>query len=199
MYKRQADYFQADWRTRAGGGPVYINLIHDIDLLQYLCGPIASVQAVEANGIRGFEVEDTSAILLKFASGAVGTVTVSDTISAPWSWELTSGENPVYPKTDQSCYTIGGTQASLSIPDLKVWTHRGTQSWWSPIDNTALEVNALDPVAEQFQHFLDVVSGTADPLVTAEDGLRNIEVLEAVKSAARSGVTVHLDGADQAL
>ncbi len=186
------DYFNMEWRTKAGGGPVYINLIHDIDLLQYLCGPIQSVQAQEASDVRGFEVEDTSAVIVQFENGALGTITVSDTVSAPWSWELTSGENPVYPKTNQSCYMIGGTKGALSLPDLRVWSHVGAQSWWSPIEPRDISVAKADPVAAQFLHFLDVISGRAEPCVTAADGLRNIRVLEAIKTAASTGASVQV-------
>ena len=184
---KPSDYFDATWRTVAGGGPTYINMIHDIDLLQHFCGPIVRVQAREANTARGFEVEDTSAVILEFASGALGTVSICDTASAPWSWELTSGENPIYPKTDQSCYTFGGTLGSLSVPDLRVWSHDGAQSWWSPIKADQIDVAPEDPIKGQFQHFLDVIAGTAAPLVTATDGLRNIEVLDAIKRAAAKG------------
>ncbi len=184
------DYFDMTWRKLPGAGPTYINLIHDIDLLQFLCGPIASVQAIETNAFRGFEVEDTAALILTFASGALGTVSISDTVSAPWSWELTAGENPAYPKTDQSCYLIGGTEGSLSLPDLRVWSHRGAKSWWSPIDATRVEVETCDPVEAQLRHFLDVIAGQATPVVSVEDGLRNIEVLEAIKAAASSGEVV---------
>lgn len=181
------DYFDAEWRTKEGGGPTYINLIHDIDLLQHFCGPIVRVQAREASNARGFEVEDTSAVILEFASGALGTVSISDATSAPWSWELTAGENPAYPKTDQSCYTFGGTEGALSVPDMKVWRHEGAQSWWSPINCDVLEVRSEDPIIGQFRHFVDVIRNGAAPLVSAEDGLRNIEVLGAIKRAAKSG------------
>jgi len=184
---KPADYFDAVWRTKEGGGPTYINMIHDIDLLQHFCGPIARVQAREANTARGFEVEDTSAVILEFASGALGTVSICDTASAPWSWELTSGENPIYPKTDQTCYTFGGTLGSLSVPDLRVWSHEGEQSWWSPIKASLIDVTPQDPILGQFQHFLDVIAGKATPLVTAMEGLRNIEVLDAIKRAAARG------------
>ena len=182
---KPVDYFKATWRTKAGAGPTFINLIHDIDLLQYFCGPITRVQALEANHVRGFEVEDTSAVILEFASGALGTISISDTISAPWSWELTAGENPAYPKTDQSCYTIGGTEGSLSVPDLSMWSHTGEQSWWSPIEQTEAKIANADPIQSQFAHFLDVIAGTP-PRVSAEDGLRNICVLEAIKLAAKT-------------
>ena len=181
------DYFQATWRTKQGGGPTYINLIHDIDLLQFFCGPISHVQAREGNAVRGFEVEDTSAVILQFASGVIGTVSICDATSSPWSWELTSGENPAYPKTDQACYQIGGTKGALSIPDMRFWTHEGTQSWWSPIQSDRRDIPGEDPIIGQFFHFLDVVRGVAGPLVTAEEGLRNIDVLDAIKRAASQG------------
>jgi predicted dehydrogenase len=184
---KPTDYFDVAWRTKAGGGPIYINLIHDIDMLQHLCGPIVRVQAKEANTVRGFEVEDTSAVILEFASGALGTVSISDTTSAPWSWELTAGENPAYPKTDQACYTFGGTDASLSVPDMRIWRHDGTPSWWAPIRGETLDLPTSDPIQDQFLHFLDVIENGTQPLVSAADGLRNIEVLDAIKRAAVSG------------
>ncbi len=188
------DYFNVEWRCKEGGGPTYINLIHDIDLLQYLCGPIVRVQAKESRAVRGLEVEDTGAVILEFESGLLGTVSLSDTVSSPWSWELTAGENPAYPKTDQSCYLLAGTKGSLSVPDLTVWSHIGTQSWWSEIERKTIPVVATDPVEAQFLHFLDVIAGRATPRVTAADGLRNIKVLDAIKAAARSGGTEKVGG-----
>jgi predicted dehydrogenase len=103
------DYFDVAWRREKGAGPILINLIHDVDLFRFLCGEIIAVQAMESNAVRGNPVEDTAAILLRFANGAIGSLTVSDSIVAPWSWELTTGENPAYPRQDQFCYLIGGT------------------------------------------------------------------------------------------
>jgi len=89
-----------------------------VDLLRYLCGDVVSVQALESNHFRGNAVEDTAVILLRFASGAMGTVNVSDTIAAPWSCEFTSGESPAYTHTPETCFWIGGTRGSLTIPYL---------------------------------------------------------------------------------
>ncbi|MEO0944725.1 MAG: Gfo/Idh/MocA family oxidoreductase [Pseudomonadota bacterium] len=183
------DYFDVEWRGREGGGPIYINLIHDIDLLQHLCGTIISVQAKESRCARGLAVEDTGAAILEFENGVLGTVAISDTVSSPWSWELTSGENPAYPKTDQSCYLLAGTEGSLSLPDLRFWTHAGPQSWWSEIKSEEMSTAPNDPVEAQLLHFLEVIAGRTAPRVTAADGLRNIEILEALKRAAQHGGT----------
>lgn len=186
LYKPD-DYFAADWRRQPGAGPTYINLIHDIDMLRHLCGEIVAVQATEASAVRGFAVEDTSAIILQFEGGALGTVTVSDTAVAPWSWEMTSGENPMYPETTQSAYQIAGTLGGLSLPDLHLWRHDGPRGWTTPIAAERLPHDRPDPVAAQLAHFIEVIAGRASPLVTAQEGLRNIEVLDAIKRAAASG------------
>src|SRR5207237_7798811 len=92
LIRKPDDYFEIAWRREQGGGPILINLIHDIDDLRYICGEIDSVQAMTSNAMRGFAVEDTAAITLRFFNGAIGTVTVSDAVPAPWWWEITSGE-----------------------------------------------------------------------------------------------------------
>ncbi len=185
------DYFDTGWRSKHGGGPVFINLVHDIDLLRHLCGEVASVQALESNMVRGFEVEDTAAIMLRFQNGALGTINVSDTAVAPWSWEMTARENPAYPATAESCYMIGGTQASLSLPDLTLWHNGNQRSWWSPISGTKVPFDLEDPLDVQIRQFAAVIRGEETPLVSAEEGLKTLRVIEAIKYATSAGETVN--------
>lgn len=191
LYKPD-EYFETTWRRQPGAGPVFINLIHDIDLLRHLCGEIISVHALESNNVRGYPVEDTAAILLRFDNGALGTITVSDTIVSPWSWELTSGENRDYPKTDEACFLIGGTEGSLELPSTRTWRHPGVRSWWQPIDNTQVAFEPEDPLERQIAHFCAVIRDGAEPLVSGREGLRTLQVIEAVKASARTGKTVML-------
>ncbi|GAB5374948.1 MAG: Gfo/Idh/MocA family oxidoreductase [Acuticoccus sp.] len=179
------DYF-TPWRRAPGAGPVMINLIHDIDLVRHFAGDIVEVEAMTAHG-RGFAVEDTAVVLLRFASGALGTLTVSDTIAAPWSWELTAGENPAYPRTDAPALTVGGTHGALEIPAAALWHYRGERSWWAPIARTSLVCGRhVDPLVAQIDNFAAVIAGEAAPLVTGADGLKALAVVDAIHRAARS-------------
>ena len=183
-FHKPADYFKQDWRRRPGAGPVFINLIHDLDLMRHLCGEIESISAFESSLARGFEVEDTAAILLRFATGALGTVTVSDTVAAPWSWEMTSGENPAFPFTGKSCYRIGGTEASLSLPDLTLWKHENGPDWWTPISGRKIQTGSADPLVLQIQDFVAVIKGQKKPLVSGRDGYESLRIIEAIKKSA---------------
>ena len=190
-FHKPDDYFDVEWRRKPGAGPVFINLIHDIDLLHHLCGDVVSVQALDSNIVRGNEVEETAAIMLRFTNGALGTVSVSDAAVAPWSWELTARENPAYPATSESCYLIGGTHASLSLPNLTLWRHEGSRSWWNPISGTKVPFELEDPLVAQTRQFASVIRGEQEPAVSGEDGLKALRVVEAVKHSAATGKTVN--------
>ena len=179
LMKPQA-YFAPAWRREPGAGPVLTNLIHDVDLMRHLCGEVVAVQAMESSALRGHAVEDTAAAVLRFASGALGTMSVSDTAVAPWSWELTAAENPDYPETGQSCYQVAGTLGAIEIPALRLWRNPGPPGWHEPMEASPLPHAREDPLLRQVAHFAEVVAGEATPLVTGRDGLAALEVLDAI-------------------
>ncbi|WP_026622285.1 putative dehydrogenase (plasmid) [Ensifer sp. WSM1721] len=187
------DYFDISWRRERGAGPVFLNLIHDVDNLRYLFGDVAAVQARESNAVRGNAVEETAVILIEFKNGVLGTATVSDSVVAPWSWEMTSGENPAYPKTEQSCYMIGGTHGSLAVPSLEVWRNPGKRSWWEPFDQKRIEVDDEDPLVLQIRQFCKVIRGDEPPLVSGREGLETLRVADAVKRSAATGERIELN------
>ena len=98
LFYKPDDYFDAGggWRRQPGGGPILLNLIHEVNNLLSLVGPIASVQAVTSNTARGYPVEDTAAMVFTFANGALGTFLLSDAAASARSWEQTSQENASY-------------------------------------------------------------------------------------------------------
>ena len=193
FYKPDGYFDIAPWRKEIGAGPVSVNLAHDIDLIRYLCGEVRRVTAAATPSVRGYANEDVAAAVLTLEGGAIATISVSDSAVSPWSWELTSGEYPIYPKTDQSCYQIGGSAGGLSIPDLRVWTHAdGQRDWWTPIAAEAQAYAPADPLINQIAHFRDVIHGEATPLVSAEEGRRTLRVIEAIQTAAATGQPVQL-------
>lgn len=189
LYKPD-DYFDVPWRKQPGAGPLLTNLIHDIDLMRYFCGDVDTVQILESNRTRNHNVEDTAALLLRFKNNAIVTMSVSDTIVAPWSWEMTANENVAYPNTNQFCYVLGGTHGSISIPEMQHWHNKGNRGWYEPIYNDKLSSQSLDPLVLQIEHFCDVINGKAEPLVSGLEGLKTLQVLDAAQVAARTGSTV---------
>lgn len=186
------DYFDISWRREKGAGPVFLNLIHDVDNLRYLLGEVAAVTARESNAVRGNAVEETAVILLEFTSGALATASVCDTTVAPWSWEMTTGENPAYPRADEHCYLIGGTHGSLALPELDLRTAQGQRSWYAPFDLTRPGIPNEDPLARQVSQFARVIRGKEAPLVSGRDGLETLRVIEAVKRSAAGGGRITL-------
>ena len=186
------DYFDIPWRRERGAGPVFLNLIHDIDNLRFLCGDISAVQARESNAVRSNAVEETAVILIEFKNGVLGTASVSDSVVAPWSWEMTTGENPAYPKTDEICYMIGGTHGSLAVPSLEIWSNAEKRSWTEAFERNRAAFENADPLVMQIRQFCSVIRGEGGPLVSGREGLETLKVIEAVKRSAATGERVVL-------
>lgn len=196
FYKPASYFTQAAWRSQAGGGPVLINLIHEMDNLRYLCGEIEAVHAMASSDVRNFAVEDTAVMTLKFVSGALGTFTLSDTVASPRSWEQTSGENTAYPRyPSEDCYFIAGTQGSMAVPTLRTWAyaHGGEEAgWFTPFVEQTLALDTVDPLAAQLEHFCNVIAGTAEPIITVADALQSLRAVEAIRQSIATGQTVAL-------
>ena len=189
LFKPDEYFEESVWRTKKGAGPVSVNLVHDIDLLRYICGEVVSVQAQTIKSRRGHENEDVASVLLRFDTDIVGTISVSDTIVSPWSWELTAKENPAYPPTSENCYLFGGDHGSLSVPDLTIWKNKEKRGWWEPIHSSKHSIITTDPLMNQIDHFCSIIKGNNAPLVSAEEGLQNLKVLEGIYESAESGET----------
>ncbi len=193
MYKPDEYYESSTWKKEKGAGPVFVNLIHDLDLMNYFCGDIESVCAQMHPAKRGYINEDVCGALLRFKNGIIGTLLVSDSVVSPWSWEMTSKENDIYPSTEETCYFFGGSKGSLSLPNLKVWKHKHKRHWFNPIIEKQYSCKMTDPLVNQINHFCDVINKTIKPIVDPDTAIKTIKVIEAIIESAKRKKVVMID------
>ncbi|KAF1987021.1 oxidoreductase [Aulographum hederae CBS 113979] len=196
LYKPPS-YFDppTDWRReRTSGGPVLINLIHDIDVLHHLFGPIVRVHAEKTISQRGHPAEEGAAVLLKFASGVVGTFLLCDAVPSPHNFEAGTGENPMIPFVGRDFYRVFGTEASLSVPEMRRTGYGGGEKSWNlPLSEEILGVEEMAaPFELQVEHFVRVIRGEVEPSCSGTEGLRAVVVCEAVRKAIESGEPVDI-------
>ena len=190
-------YFEGalSWRKEKGtGGPILINLIHEIDNLRYICGEIEEVYALVGNRIRNFPVEDTAGITLRFKNGALGTIFLSDGTPSLTSWEGTTGENPLLYHDFGNCYQFFGTDASLLFPQMKrrYYSDPAKTGWNYPVTEHGYKVPREDPYIKEFSHFCRVIEGKESPRTSGEDGKRTLAVTLAIKQSGETGQPVRL-------
>jgi predicted dehydrogenase len=188
--RKHDTYYDVPWRRTKGAGPILTNLSHEIDLLRFFAGEIVELSAMASNAQRGLEIEDTAAISLRFASGAMGTFLISDAGASPWAFEAASGENPAIAYSGQDAMRMMGTKGSLSFPSLEIWTGQEVD-WRFALERQAPpSLSKVDPIREQLARFARVARGSEDPiLATGRDGLATVAVTEAVLRAFESGTT----------
>ena len=186
--KKPDDYFNVAWRREPGGGPILINLIHEIDSLRFIAGEITEVHAFTGNQARGAAVEDTAAVTLRFANGALGSFVISDAVPSPYTWEFTSGHALYFPSQTGDYLWFGGRIGSLTVPSLTRWAHADPgQSWQDPIIAAAQAKGVASPYVAQLKHFMAVIQGQARPLIDVEDGMRTLAATLAVEKSGREG------------
>lgn len=192
MIYKNDEYFDVEWRRKKGAGPILVNLVHDVDLLRYLLGEPVAVQGMQSSGARGFETEDSAVVNVRFADGALASMTISDATAAPWNWEATAREDPQYRPFEADAYFIGGTKGALSLPRLHQFSYDGASSWHKPLQ---MDIPAVDPALPhkmQLKHFVKVVRREEQPVVTPADNVKTLRTLTAVKEAAETGKLLEL-------
>lgn len=195
LVRKDADYFNVGWRRQPGiGGPLLINIIHEIDLLRGLFGDVAEVAAMQSSAVRGLPVEDTAGVLLRFAAGGYATITASDAAASPWAWDVTAGDNPErFPANPAQSHFFAGTRGSLSLPDLSLWEAGDAPDWTKPMQRQTLAHGDADAYVAQLLHFAAIIGGEAKPLVSAREATKNLATILAVQAAANSGRVVAVE------
>ncbi len=171
--RKPDDYFNTQWR-KAGGSPVMINLVHDIDLLRFVLGEITDICGFSSDKERQGGRPESGAIALRFLSGACGTISFADTTPSPWGFEAGTAENPNIAATRQDMWWITGTKGGISFPSMTLWS--GAEDWSQAAKPSKLQIETAVPLDEQLSHFLQVMDGQTHPLIGPDDAAETLRV-----------------------
>jgi len=169
---RPQDYYdQAPWRgTRAMDGGCLMNQsIHNIDLLQWMMGPVESVFGYTATNLRKIECEDVGVAVLKFKNGALGVIEASTTI---------------YPENLEETLNIFGEKGTVVLGGIAV---NKIETWKfadSTDENGAIDQHQQDvPNVYGFGHealvedFINAVINNSEPYITGREGRNALEIV----------------------
>jgi UDP-N-acetyl-2-amino-2-deoxyglucuronate dehydrogenase len=201
-YRGQGYYDSAAWRGTwsLDGGSLMNQGIHYVDLLRWSMGPVAEVMAVCATRAHQVEVEDVALALLRFSSGAVGTIAASTAVFPGFAQrlEVTGTEGTVVVEDGEivhRAFRAGPAGPAAGAGPGAGGTSQDAEGTAPP--PAAADPAALDPAghAAQLADFLAAIDGGGRPAVTAEDGRDALEIVCAVYQSAREGRPVTLPAA----
>ena len=168
-------YIQAPWRgTKLQDGGVLMNQsIHNIDLLQWMFGPVESVFGYTETFMRKIEMEDMGAAVIKFKSGAIGLIEAASTI---------------YPKNIEETLNVFGETGSVIIGGIAV---NRVEVWEFP--DSEEEKKAIfagqesDPPTvygyghrELISNMIQAIREDKDPAIPGEEGRKALEIILAI-------------------
>lgn len=179
-------YAEAPWRGRkdADGGVLLNQALHNIDLLQWLAGPVEEVFAYTTRRLRPIETEDVGVAVLKLAGGALGTVEAAVTL---------------YPENLEETLAVFGEYGTAvldgtSVGRLRTWRVRG----WDERSARELceRINAGPEGKPGHQVMVEgmvrALREGGEPPVTGEDGRQSLEIILALYRSAETGRPVRL-------
>lgn len=182
----QAYYAQAPWRGtwEFDGGAFMNQASHYIDLLHWLLGPVACVQAMTATLARDIETEDTGVMNLRWRNGALGSVAV--TMLA-------------YPKNYEGSITLLGEKGTVRIGGVAVnevqeWTFETSQPEDNAIQDASYQTTSVYGFGHPlyYDNVIKTLQGLEAPETDGREGLTSLELLIAAYRSARDDVTVSL-------
>jgi len=182
----QSYYDQANWRGtwEFDGGALMNQASHYVDLLDWLIGPVESLNASIATISRRIEVEDTAVMNIKWRNGALGTMAV--TMLA-------------YPNNIEGSITILGENGTVKIGGkavnkIEIWNFADS----TKDDETVSQVSYETTNVYGFGHYpyyvnlIDTLEGKDSPLCDGREGLKSLEILSGAYRSAQNSKTIHL-------
>jgi UDP-N-acetyl-2-amino-2-deoxyglucuronate dehydrogenase len=182
----QEYYDQAPWRGtwEFDGGAFMNQASHYVDLIQWLMGPVESVMAKTATLARRIETEDTGIAILKFRSGALGTIEV--TMLA-------------YPRNLEGSITILGEKGSAKVGGTAVNKIENWEFAEYDDDDKLVETANTNPpnvygLGHQgyYRNVLAVLRGEARADTDGRAGRKSLELILGIYESAKTGREVPL-------
>lgn len=182
----QSYYDSAAWRGtwEFDGGAFMNQASHYVDLLDWLIGPVESVQAYTATLARNIEVEDSGVMNLRWRSGALGAVNVT---------MLT------YPKNMEGSITVIGEKGTVRIGGVAVnqiqhWEFSEPHEDDEKVKTANYQTSSVYGFGHPlyYDNAIKVLRGEAAPETDGREGLRSLEILIATYLSARDGRRVAL-------
>lgn len=182
----QSYYDSAKWRGtwEFDGGALMNQASHYIDLVDWLIGPVESVQAYVATLARNIQVEDTATVGVRWRSGALGSINVT---------MLT------YPKNLEGSITIIGEQGTariggVAVNEVQVWQFAQPDADDEAVRAASYETTSVYGFGHPlyYENVIEVLRGRGEPETDGREGLRSLEILIASYLSARDGRRVAL-------
>lgn len=201
---RDEKYYSSDpWRGTwdgEGGGVLVNQAPHQLDLLQWFMGEIDELYGIASNLNHPYiEVEDTANAIIKFKSGAIGNILVSNSQKPGIYGKVhIHGSNgaSVGVQTDGGAMFVAGMSNILEPPVNDIWTVPGEEMLLQEMVKEDAEfflslANPMDYFHErQIEDFLSALIENRKPLVTGEDGRITVEIFTAIYRSTRDNKPV---------
>ena len=196
-WRDKAYYDSDEWRgtwKMEGGGVLVNQAPHQLDIFQWLMGPIDEVYGVWRNLNHPYiEVEDTAVAILKFKNGAIGNIVVSNSQKPGIFGKVhVHGSNgaSVGVQTDGGAMFIAGMSSIAEPPVNDLWTVPGEETLldgWKREDSDFFNsINAMKYYMKlQNEDFADAIQNDRKPLVSGEDGRVTVELFTAIYRSTR--------------
>lgn len=190
------EYFDVEWHTKKGSGPLLINAIHDFDDLNFVTGmKPTKVYAAARNTIRGNEVEDSVSAVVEYEGGVTASYFVSDGTPGPWNYDLAAEENTFFTMCPgENSMRVFGTKGSFGFPNMDLYYQDDdAYGWLQPIKHEHFDVEKNDPMTAELEHFVDLCLGReTTPRCTGDNALDTLKVINAIQKSAEDETPVKL-------
>ncbi len=186
FWTRPQEYYdQASWRGtwELDGGALMNQASHYVDLLEWLIGPIADIQAMISTH-RNIEVEDTGIMNVRWRNGALGSMAVTMC---------------TYPKNYEGSITILGDKGTVrvggvAVNEIQTWEFDEVKEYDKDIQQASYQTTSVYGFGHPgyYKNVIDVLRGVDTPETDGREGLKSLEVLIGAYLSARDGKTISL-------